>query len=141
MYPTPSAAKAAELYGAAAGDSPLIALVAAHDAMIAKLREAQTAILEDRIEDRFELTTKIAAALDILQMSLDHERGGEIAFTLDRLYTHFTRRLHDINIQNDPSICDELVTRFTELRAGWQALLATEGTTPEQPLEAASLSA
>lgn len=139
MYPTPSAAKAAELYGAA-GAHPVALLVEAHDGMIAKLGEAKTAIAEGRIEDRFQLTTKIGKVVDVLQMTLDHEQGGEIAGNLDRLYTYFGRRLHDVNLKNDASVCDELIARLGELRDGWRAVLRQPS--PVQPvLETASISA
>jgi len=126
MYPRKNAAQAAELYGAAGGGSPLAELVQIHDGMIAKLAAAREAIADGRIEDRLNLTHKVKRVVDVLQMSLDHEQGGEIAANLDRLYLYFSKRLSDINIKNDPTICDELMERFAELREGWRAV-ATSG--------------
>ena len=122
MYPMKSAAAAAQLYGAAAGTSPVAELVEVHDGMIAKLAEALRAIADGRIEDRLHLTHKVAAVVDVLQMSLDHAQGGEVAANLDRLYSYFAKRLSDINLKNDPAICDELKARLTELRDGWRAV-------------------
>jgi len=122
MYRMKSAAAAAQLYGAAAGTSPVAELVEVHDGMIAKLAEARRAIAEGRIEDRLHATHKVAAVVDVLQMSLDHDQGGEVAEQLDRLYLYFAKRLSDINLQNDPAICDELMARFAELRDGWRAV-------------------
>ncbi len=124
MYPMKNAAAAAQLYGAAAGASPLAALVEVHDGMIAKLAEAERAIADGRIEDRLHLTHKVAAVVDVLQMSLDHDQGGEVAANLDRLYSYFAKRLSDINIKNDAAICAELKARLAELRDGWRAVAA-----------------
>ncbi len=142
MYPTKSAAQAAALYGAAGGVLPLAELIQVHDGMIAKLAEAKQAIAEGRIEDRLHLTHKVSRVVDVLQMSLDHDQGGEPAANLDRLYLYFSKRLCDINIKNDAVICDELMARFAELRDGWKAV-AGDGTLPAAPmtLARASLSA
>ena len=142
MYPRKNAAQAAELYSAAGGGSPLVELAQVHDGMIVKLAEARQAIAEGRIEDRLNLTHKVARVVDVLQMSLDHEQGGEIAANLDRLYLYFSRRLSDINLKNDPTICDELMARFAELRDGWKAIAESSApTAPPGMPEGASLSA
>jgi flagellar protein FliS len=141
MYPMKNAAQAAQLYGATRGPSPLEELVRVHDGMIDKLKEARRAIAEGRIEDRLTATHKVAAAVDVLQMSLDHQQGAEIAQNLDRLYLYFARRLSDINIKNDPSICDELMARFAELRDGWRAVAASGAPAGAPTSSGASLSA
>ncbi len=141
MYPMTSAAQAARLYGAAGGPSPLEELVQVHDGMIAKLAEARRAIVDGRIEDRLHATHKVAAVVDVLQMSLDHDHGAEIAQNLDRLYLYFSKRLSDINVKNDPAICDELMARFGELRDGWRAVAASGTPAPAPTTAGASLSA
>ena len=122
MYPIHSAARAAQLYGAAAGPSSLQELVEVHAGMIDKLAEARGAIAAGHVEARLDATRKVAAVVDVLHMSLDHDRGGEIAGNLERLYLYFTKRLCDINIKNDPAICDELMARLAELRDGWRVV-------------------
>ncbi len=141
MYPTPNAARAAEIYGASAGESPLSLLVQAHDGMIAKLQEAKAAVADGRIEDRFNSTSKVHKVIDVLQMALDRERGGEIAASLEHLYAYFGRRLVELNFKNDPVICDELIDRLGELRDGWRTLLQGGPAMPAVPLDLTSLSA
>ncbi len=142
MYPMPSAAKAAELYGAAsAAANPVAELVAVHDAMIGRLRDVKLAIADGRIEDRLATITKIARVIEMLRMALDRERGGDVAANLDGLYTYFARRLTSVNFTNDAAICDELISRLAELRSGWAALLDPANGGSDAPLEAASLSA
>jgi len=141
MHRVKTAADAAGIYGAAGGSSPLADLVQVHDGMIAKLAEARRAIADGRIEDRLNATLKVATVLDLLQMSLDHERGGDVARNLDQLYLYFGKRLLDINVRNDPAICDELIERFAELREGWRGLTRQDVTTPPPAAPAASISA
>jgi len=141
MYAMKSAAQAAELYGASNGPAPLDELVRVHDGMIAKLDEAKRAIAEGRIEDRLTATHQVAAVVDVLQMSLDHDQGAEVAQNLERLYLYFAKRLSDINIKNDPAICDELMARFAELRDGWRALAASGPRAAAATTGGASLSA
>jgi flagellar protein FliS len=141
MSTTKSAAQAARLYGAGAGASPLVDLVQVHDGIIAKLAQARRAIADGRIEDRFTATRQVAAVVDVLQMSLDHDHGGEVARNLDHLYLYFAKRLSDINVKNDPAICDELTARFAELRDGWRAVAASESPGAAPSAAGASLSA
>jgi flagellar protein FliS len=93
-----------------------------HDGAIARLREASRAIEEGRTEDRYIAVQKASAIVDALHACLDRDRGGEIANMLHRLYTYFNRRLQQINIYNDGSICDEIAQRLTELRVSWQGI-------------------
>lgn len=102
---------------------PLQQIVLLYDCAIRRLREARAAIEAGRIPARHVAVAKAAAIVDALQRSLDHERGGEIAGNLDRLYTHLGFRMQQINLANDPAICDEVAQRLGELRAAWATLL------------------
>lgn len=68
---------------------------------------------------------KIGNVVDIissLQESLDHERGGEIASNLERLYDYMTRRLWDANRLNDVDIINEVMSLLLEVKAGWEGI-------------------
>ena len=68
---------------------------------------------------------KIGNVVDIicsLQESLDHERGGEIAGNLERLYDYMTRRLWDANRLNDVDIINEVMSLLLEVKAGWEGI-------------------
>lgn len=101
---------------------PIVKIVMLYDGAIGRLQEAKTAIAEGRIEDRFNLVLRATAIVDGLQSSLDFERGGEIAKLLDDVYRYVGLRLQQINVANDPAICDEIIARLTELRQSWAAL-------------------
>jgi flagellar protein FliS len=50
---------------------------------------------------------------------LDHERGGEIAANLSRLYAYAIKRLVEANLKNDPTGIDEAQDIFRNLREAW----------------------
>lgn len=129
-----SAAAAATRYAAAGGEtSQLDLLIQAHDGMCAKLTEARDAIRAGDLETRFHATRKVGDVLDVLHAALDFEQGGELAPTLGRLYRYFNRRLIELNAQNDPAICDELIGRMSELRGAWSSIGAAPVTLGGRP--------
>jgi flagellar protein FliS len=104
--------------------APVRQLVLLYEGAIRRIKEAQSAILARRISERCQAVQKATAIIEGLQSCLDHERGGEIARNLDRIYTHLIFRLQRINLTNDPAICDELITRLDQLRGAWAQLAA-----------------
>ena len=128
-------ARAAAAYGRAAQTIPAVRqVVMLHDGAIGRLREAQQAILEGRIEDRFRAVQKASAIIDGLHACLDFERGGEVAPLLDRMYGYIGLRLQQINIRQDPAICDELVAHLDELRRAWNTLAEGAALSPTGPV-------
>jgi flagellar protein FliS len=122
--------QAMSAYGQAAETlAPARQIVLLYDGAIRRIKEARHAIERRAVKDRYFAIGKAAAIIDALQGCLDHERGGEIASNLDRLYTYFGMRLQRINLKDDVRICDELVERLGELRASW-AQIADAGGRP-----------
>jgi flagellar secretion chaperone FliS len=112
--------RALSAYGQAAETlAPLKQIVLLYDGAIRRIKEARQAIELRRIGERHTAIEKASAIVDALHAALDHERGGEIAVQLDRIYTYVSFRLQRVNLDNDPAICDELVARLGELRAAW----------------------
>ena len=125
---TNARARATAAYGQAARTiPPALQIVMLYDGAIARLREARRAAEEGRIEDRCRAVEKATAIIDALHACLDLERGGEIAATLDRLYTYASVRMQLINTRNDAGVCDEIAARLTELRNAW-SVIAEGGT-------------
>ncbi len=117
--------RAMSAYGQAAETlAPARQIVLLYDGAILRIKEARQAIERRAINQRYIAIGKAAAIIDALQGCLDHERGGEIAGNLDRLYTYFGLRLQRINLDDDVTICDELVERLGELRTSWAELAA-----------------
>lgn len=70
----------------------------------------------------------IGRALDIvnyLRNSLDHEKGGEIADNLLRLYDYVRDVLNDANIHHDSEKIQEAITLLQTLLDGWRGILVS----------------
>lgn len=120
--------------------APAKQIVLLYDGAIRRIKEARLAIEAGRINDRYVALEKATLIVEGLHGSLDHERGGEIAANLDRIYTYVTFRLQRVNLTDDVAICDELVERLSDLRASW-AELAGGSTSAAQPVVAAPATA
>jgi flagellar secretion chaperone FliS len=119
--------RAVTAYGQASETLPPVQqVVRLYDGAMRRVREARAAIEAQRVAERHTAIAKAAAIVEGLQACLDHERGGEIAANLDRIYTHVCFRLHQLNLSGDLGICDELLERLAVLCASW-AELATGG--------------
>lgn len=120
-------ARAMSAYRSAAETvTPAVAIVMLYDGAMQRLHQAREAIDDGRIEDRFNLVGKAAAIVQGLQCQLDFAAGGEVATLLDGYYDYILQRMTQINIKNDPAICDELVERLREMRASWAAIARGE---------------
>jgi len=124
-------ARAMNAYQAASTTvTPAMAIVMLYDGAMKFLSLAKVAIAEGRIEDRCHLVNKAHAVVHGLQCQLDFAAGGDIARILDRYYDYVLHRMMQINIKNDPSICEELIDRLREMRESWATLARGSSTTP-----------
>ena len=63
-----------------------------------------------------------------LMVSLDFDRGGEIAQTLFSLYMFFNRQLMEANMKKDPEPLRQVAQMLNELRSAWvQVIQNTKG--------------
>ena len=67
---------------------------------------------------------KAIGILDNLRVSLEHERGGEIAENLSRLYDYMTRRLLEANATSDADMLVEVAGLIKEVRVAWSQIPA-----------------
>ncbi len=77
---------------------------------------------------------KIKRAQDIvleLNLSLDIERGGQIAQNLRALYNYMFQRLLDANIKKDVEIVREVRDMLEELLETWREVMKRAGNTAE----------
>jgi flagellar protein FliS len=67
----------------------------------------------------------INRALDIineLNVVLDMEAGGEIAYNLRQLYIFISRHLSQANIKCDPQYVHDVIKLMEKLNEGWKAI-------------------
>ena len=71
-----------------------------------------------------ELLGKAISIIDNLRVSLDQERGGDLAARLGDLYDYMQRRLLQASTESDVAILDEVRSLLKEIKAGWDAIPA-----------------
>jgi flagellar protein FliS len=105
--------------------SPLELVVMLYDGALRFMNGAREAIVKN---DPVAKRTEISRALEIvseLQSTLNMREGGEVARSLDILYSWVHRRLVEANMHNDPEAIDESRRVLMPLREAWMELAAT----------------
>jgi len=111
-------------YGSLSDASAYDVIGLMYGTVLTRIAEARGSI------ERGEIATKgvqIGKALGIIEglvLSLDAERGGEIADNLARLYDYMSRSLVKANLNNDIGLLDEVSALVRELKSGWDELPA-----------------
>ena len=60
-------------------------------------------------------------------MTLDLEKGGEVASNLEALYGYMLLRLPDVDVNNDVRVAEEVIELLEPLRGSWSELARTSG--------------
>ncbi len=89
------------------------------DGVIRFSEHGRKAIAEKNYEAKQKNLVRSQDIVIELVNGLDHEKGGEIATNLARLYTYSIRRLVDANIKDDTAAIDEVQHIFRNLREAW----------------------
>ena len=104
-------------------------VVMLYDGAIRFINQALDGLLEERRKvDR--ISNDILKAQDIvaeLMVSLDFDRGGQIAHNLFSLYMYMNRRLLDANISKETIPLNEVRSLLTELRSAWAEVAERRG--------------
>lgn len=101
-------------------------VVMLYDGIIRFLRQAQEAIEQKRIEDRFNLLVRASDVVLGLQACLDFDSGGQVARTLYDFYSSVDSRILTIQRTNDLGLCEELIKELKEMRDAWSAIDTAE---------------
>ena len=102
--------------------SPLERIVMLYDGAIRFMDAAKEAIDRRDIRARRDALSRAIAIVGELRSTLDIDRGGDIAASLDRLYGFVTTRLLDAARQQRAQPIDECRAIFDSLRDGWRAI-------------------
>ncbi len=89
---------------------------------LTNLEIAQAAIENSDIESRGRGITKAVDILVELRVSLNHEKGGEIATNLDLLYQHMLERLFEVHQHGGIEKLKEVTALLTGLSESWAAI-------------------
>lgn len=89
----------------------------------AAIGNARAAMQQQQIAAKGEAISK---AIDIigngLKISLDLEKGGEIAERLDALYDYLVLRLLRANLDNDLAALEEVASLLEEIHSAWREI-------------------
>ncbi len=103
----------------------LVALL--YDKTVLSLKAAIQAIHEKDVDARWKNTNKAVEIINHLFMTLDLEKGGDIASNLEALYEYMLRRLVDVDTNNDARAAEEVIQLLEPLRASWKELARNSG--------------
>lgn len=97
-------------------------IIMLYDGVIRLVQQGKDAIVERRIEDRYNLLTKASNIIHGLQGCLDFENGGEIAKVLYSFYSTVDSKIFSIHRTNDLNACDEVLQDLKQMRDAWAAV-------------------
>lgn len=97
-------------------------IVMLYDGAIRAVHQAKMAILEKRIEDRYNALSKASDILNGLQLSLDFENGGEVAKTLYDYYAAMDMRVLSVHHSNSVETCDLCLKHLRMMREAWDEI-------------------
>jgi len=109
--------------------SPMELIIMLYDECIRALNKAEDAFEIEGPEYLQEVNNNLLHAQDIiteLAVSLDMDKGGEIAFNLQRLYEFMVNHLGDANVKKDVAPVIEVRELMKELRETWQQVAKQE---------------
>jgi flagellar protein FliS len=100
---------------------PLRIVMLLYEGAIKNLNQAAT-LLDRDAETASARISRTLEILNYLRSVLDHEKGGEIAFNLERLYEYMRDTLAQANIQKDEGRLREVVGLLQTLLEGWRGI-------------------
>lgn len=108
----------------AATASPAQLVTMLYDGVLTALARLQVADQSTEVVNR-ELQ-RAQAIVRELQMTLDFDRGGDVAANLSSLYTWMLEQLVDANVRKDVSGLGAVAESLTALRDAWVEAAATQ---------------
>ena len=100
-----------------AGPAQLVLML--YDGALVRLEVARDAIEDGRKAAAHEALVRVQAIVDELAVSLDLDRGGEVARNLAELYDYCSRQLVEANIHKDAGLVADVEAVLRNLRDAW----------------------
>jgi len=105
--------------------TPLEQVVLLYDGALRFMGEARAAMERRDIAARRVAISRTLAIIGELRGTLDMERGGEIAVSLERLYAYAQGRVLDAVMHHDVRGLEEATKVFDTLREAWRTVATT----------------
>jgi flagellar protein FliS len=107
-------------------------------AAVDAVRAARRHVAAGAIRERSRQITKANSILHELLRSLDREKGGEIAHSLNDLYAYMSTRLIEANARQIDEPLADVERLLTTLLEAWSEVREVSATAPVCPLESAA---
>lgn len=102
--------------------SPKDLVILLYEGCIKKIRLAELALEENRLDLVNENLIKAQDIITELSNTLDMDKGGEIAESLDSLYDYLLNELYQANIHKDSDKMVYVREQMTELLESWKEI-------------------
>lgn len=89
------------------------------DGALDRIAQAKGCMQRNEVARKAEMLSAAVAIVDGLRVSLDMEKGGQLAANLADLYEYSGRRLAEANLKNEPGYLDEVTGLLREIRNAW----------------------
>lgn len=99
---------------------PVRLVIMCYEGAIDSLRLAKQKIIDKDYEAKAKAIIKTQDIIDELLLSLDFEKGSEIAKNLSSLYKYMLERIMHGSLKNDIIAIDEVIGMLKELLSAWQ---------------------
>ena len=97
-----------------------------------KISSAKGFMQRNEIANKGNYISWAISIIEGLRLSLDKDKGGDIADNLDKLYDYMERRLVEANSKNDESMLDEVSELLMTIKAAW-AEISPDAQSPGSP--------
>jgi flagellar protein FliS len=106
--------------------SPVKLVVMLYEGAIRFLQQAKEATAIKDMEAKAKAVDRAMAIIQHLQGSLDFEKGGQVSFDLDRLYTYISTCIFEGSAKLNVDAFDEAIKLLTTIHSGWEELARKE---------------
>lgn len=94
------------------------------DGALERVDQAKSTLAKGNTEEAGELMERIVGIINGLRGSLDFEKGGEIAVTLDKLYAYINTRLCEAEAETGDEVLLETNELLKQVKSGWDGIAA-----------------
>lgn len=91
-----------------------------YEGVIENLKIVKQRIIDQDYEAKGSALGKAQDIIEELMCSLDFEKGGSIARSLDSLYNYMLRRLLHANLEKETGAIDEVIGMINTLKSAWE---------------------